>query len=330
METKSIEILRSLQHNSGLLSASALKVRTGYDKAWIRDNIYEALGFEAVNDYYSVLKVFHALLDIMRKYEYKIDWAIRHKPYHKYQYIHARFHPVTLDEFWEEWGNKQNDAIGAFLFKVADLIDKNLPVVRDMADYRILQKLVFYLASIEYWHDRDNGMWEENEEVHASSVGACVAGLQKISKHVFVPDWLIEVGQATLSSLLPRESETKETDLALLSLIFPYNVVTTEQRDQILANIEKYLVRAKGVIRYLGDKYYNKNGEAEWTMGFPWLAIIYRNMGNMEKYKYYLEKTLKVANEKHELPELYYANSSEHNENSPLGWSQALFLVAAK
>ncbi|MBW2995138.1 glycoside hydrolase family 15 [Candidatus Woesearchaeota archaeon] len=322
--------MKKLQHNSGLLSASALNVKTGYDKAWIRDNIYEALGFEAVNDTNSLLRVFHALLDIMQKHEYKIDWAIKHKPIHRYQYIHARFHPETFDEFHEEWGNKQNDAVGAFLFKVGDLLNNGIKVLRDVNDYRILQKLVWYLASIEYWHDKDNGMWEENEEVHASSVGACVAGLKKISKHVYVPDWLIEVGEQTLNSLLPRESETKEVDLALLSLIYPYDVVNEEQTKQILENVEKHLVRERGVIRYIGDKYYNKNGEAEWTMGFPWLAIIYKKIGNIDKFIHYLQKTLEVTNENKELPELYFANSAEHNDNTPLGWSQALFLVAVQ
>jgi GH15 family glucan-1,4-alpha-glucosidase len=327
MKQKSIQILKGLQHSTGLLSASALNVGTGYNKAWIRDNIYEALGFEVVNDYDSLLKVFHALFDIMLKHEYKIDWAIKHKPIHRYQYIHARFHPITLDEFYDEWGNKQNDAIGALLFKASDLLEKGLPVLRDVNDYRVMQKLVFYLGSIEYWHDKDNGMWEENEEVHASSVGACVAGLKKASKFVYVPDWLISAGEMTLQSLLPRESESKEADLALLSLIYPYNVVNEEQKKLILENVERLLVKERGVIRYIGDKYYNKGGEACWTMGFPWLAIIYKSLNDSDKFGFYFRKTMEAFNTSGELPELYYADSAEHNENSPLGWAQALYLV---
>ncbi|MBW3011958.1 glycoside hydrolase family 15, partial [Candidatus Woesearchaeota archaeon] len=110
MRSKSIQILKQLQYPTGLFSASALKVSTGYNKAWIRDNVYEALGLEAVNDFQSLMKVYWALLDIMLKHEYKIDWAIKKKPIYKHEYIHARFHPETFDEFWEEWGNKQNDA----------------------------------------------------------------------------------------------------------------------------------------------------------------------------------------------------------------------------
>jgi len=325
---KSFQILNSLRHPNGLFSAANNGASTGYDKAWIRDNIYEALGLEAVDPFLAV-RTYHALLDILLKHESKIDWAIKAKPQYTYQYIHARFDAHSMNEMWEEWGNKQNDTIGALLFKVADLMDKGFVVIRDENDYRIIQKLVCYLVSIEYWHDKDNGIWEENEEVHASSVGACVAGLMRISAYVNVPQWMIEKGRDKLNELLPRESETKDTDLALLSLIYPYDIVTEEQREQILENVEEKLLRNKGVIRYVGDQYYNQNGEAEWCFGLPWLAIIYKQTGNMSKHRFFLQKTIDAMNDNEELPELYYADSEEHNENSPLGWGQALFLVAS-
>jgi len=150
----------------------------------------------------------------------------------------------------------------------------------------------------------------------------------RISKYTDVPERLIEKGQETLNRLLPRESKTKETDLALLSLIWPYNIVTEEQREQILSNVELKLLRNRGVIRYAGDKYYNMNGEAEWTMGLAWLAIIYKRMENFTKYRFYMQKTMDTMNNEGELPELYFANSEKHNENSPLGWAQALYMIA--
>ena len=111
-------------------------------------------------------------------------------------------------------------------------------------------------------------------------------------------------------------------------MIYPYNVVNKKQAKQILKNVEGQLVRQRGVIRYVGDKYYNKDGEAEWCFGFPWLAIIYKQFGRPDKYAEYMRKSVEVMNENSEMPELYFANSEEHNENSPLGWGQALFLVA--
>jgi GH15 family glucan-1,4-alpha-glucosidase len=322
------EMLQSLQVPGGLLLAAPAQ-GTGYNKAWIRDNIYESLGLEIASPKKALL-VMHKLLDILRKHEYKIDWAIREKPSHKYQYIHARYNHETLEEYWDEWGNKQNDAVGALLFRAAEMIGKGRNLIRDKYDLRILMKIVQYLRSIRYWEDKDNGVWEKEEEVHASSVGACLAGLKAISKYVHVPKDLIEKGQEALDKILPRESETKETDLALLSLIYPYNIVSPSQRDAILKGVEGKLVRERGVIRHYGDWYYNRNGEAEWTMGFPWLAIIYKKLGDRKKFDFYMRKSRFAMNGYGHLPELYYSGSSEHNENTPLGWAQSLYLVALK
>ena len=97
-----------------------------------------------------------------------------------------------------------------------------------------------------------------------------------------------------------------------------------------MKNVEEKLVRNRGVIRYVGDKYYNNGSEAEWTFGFPWLAIIYKKLNNPEKYAHYSRKTLEAMNDKGEMPELYYGKTDEHNENTPLAWAQALSVVAAE
>lgn len=329
--------LSQLQAGSGLFRASARTVKTGYDKAWLRDNFYECLAFEYLGKWDVVRQTYRAILDIFLKHEKKIDSAILQKPQEKYQYIHARFHPDTFDEFWEEWGNKQNDAIGAILFRIGELEQhQNFRLIETVADKRIVQKLVQYLQSIEYWQDHDNGMWEENEEIHASSVGACVAGLKKIKElGIFeVDDELIQQGEATLRKLLPRESEKKFVDLALLSLIYPYDVVTEPERDHILENVEYHLVKELGVLRYKGDYYYNRDKidgtsqEAEWTFGLSWLAIIYERLGNKPKAEEYIRQAMSTVDSVGEIPELYFSNSEVHNQNSPLGWSESMFIVA--
>ena len=331
-----LKILKNLEYKSGLFAASSKKVGTGYDKAWLRDNFYECLAFEVINDWDNVLKTYRTILDIFEKHEYKINYAIMQKPEAAYQYIHPRYHPESFDEFWEEWGNKQHDSIGAILFKIGELEGKKKrSIIRGARDIRIVQKLIYYLESIEYWHDKDNGMWEEDEEVHASSVGACVAGLMMIKKktNLVVPQRLIDEGKKTLKHLLPRESKKKYVDLALLSLIWPYKVVKGKQRKIILNNVEYHLERKKGVIRYKNDAYYNKNPdgyseEAEWTFGLSWLSIIYDMIGNKNKAKEYLEKAIGTVNKKGQVPELYFSNTNKYNENSPLGWSESLFVVA--
>lgn len=330
-----LDVLHNLQYSSGLFAASNKNVSTGYDKSWLRDNFYECLAFESLKEYDVVVKTYHALIKIFLKHEYKIDYAISRKPSARHEYIHARFHPETFDEFWEEWGNKQNDSIGAILFKIGVLERRKIKLLHDENEVRIVQKLVQYLEAIEYWKDKDSGMWEEDEEIHASSIGACVAGLKAIRniKGINVPWSLINNGMEALSELLPRESEKKFVDLALLSLIYPYHVVNEQQRDAILEHVEYHLVRKKGVIRYKNDYYYNKNTdgyseEAEWTFGFSWLAIIYRNMGQFDKAKQYIRKALETINKEGLVPELYYSNTNISNENTPLGWAESLLVVA--
>jgi len=330
-----LNILRNLRAPSGLFLAADPSVRTGYDKAWLRDNFYTALGFEAAGDMDTVKNVFRAILDLFLKHEDKIHWAVENKPHETWQYIHARYNPETFEEYWEEWGNKQNDAVGAVLFKVADLESRGFHLVEGDNDKRIIQKLVDYLNSVEYWHDPDNGVWEEWEEVHASSIGACVAGLQKLSalSYITVHPGMIEKGEEALAKLLPRESASKFADLALLSLIYPYALTDRNMENIILQNIEYHLVKERGVVRYKTDKYYNKNKdgwseEAEWTMGFPWLSMVYSLRGEKEKAKKYLERCETVFAVDGKLPELYFSNTDKPNENIPLAWSEGMYIAA--
>ncbi len=330
-----LQILKNLEYESGLFSASKKESTTGYNAAWLRDNFYTGLAFERFGDWETVRKTYRAILNILLKHEYKIDWAINKKPTSKHEYIHPRYHPETFDEFWNEWGSKQNDSIGSVLFKIGELEHvKGIKIIENDDDKRIVQKLVDYLASIEYWHDEDSGIWENEEEVHASSIGACVAGLEMIKHHthIMVPKQLIDKGRESLNRMLPRESKKKFVDLALLSLIYPYNLVTKNQAKEILRNVEYHLVKRKGVIRYRDDWYYNRNPdghseEAEWTFGFSWLAIIYEQMGNKKKANHYVKKAMKTLT-KEGIPELYYSHMDMHNENVPLGWAESLFIVA--
>ena len=328
--------LEKLREPSGLFLASPKNVSTGYDKAWLRDNFYECLAFEYVGRWDVVKTTYRAILNIFLKHEAKIDAAIQQKPQHSFEYIHPRYNPKTFEEFWEEWGNKQHDAIGAILFRIGELEQhEGMSIIETPADKRIIQKLVDYLQSVEYWIDPDNGVWEEAEEIHASSVGACVAGLKKIANLDFIDvnPQLIQRGEEMLRKLLPRESEKKFADLALLSLIYPYNIVTEEERDAILDNVEYHLVKDLGVLRYKNDMYYNKDQvdnvsqEAEWTFGLSWMAIIYERMGNKPKAEEYIRKAMATVDSVGNIPELYYSHSEVHNENSPLGWSESMFVV---
>lgn len=330
-----LENLKRLMTPSGLFLASSLNVETGYDKAWLRDNVYEAMAFEYTNEWTIVAKTYHTLLDIFDKHVDKINWATTNKPFETWQYIHARYNPKTLEEFWESWGNKQHDAIGAILFKLAEFEMNGHSMLRNQKDRKMVQTLIYYICNVEYWHDADSGMWEENEEVHSSSVGAVVAGLKKwqdVGGFDIDPD-AIARGEAALHSLLPRESESKFTDLALMSLIFPYNIVPHDMAYQIVDNLVYHLAKDKGVLRYKFDHYYNKNNdgyseEAEWCFGLSWLAVIYHQLGEKTKAKEYLNRATATVTIDGKIPELYFSHTNEANENTPLGWSESMYVIA--
>lgn len=296
-----------------------------YSYVWIRDVGYTVLPYLTTTcDRYE--KAMHALLDLFRRYEWKINIHTRHKPVHLFEYIHARY-DKDLTEIKEPWGHAQNDAIGLFIWNIAQGIRHRKPILRDEKDREILQKLVWYLACVEYWDHPDNGIWEENLEVHASSVGAVVAGLQAIRLLVDVPEDLIRKGQQTLSLMLPRESITKETDLALLSLIYPYQVVERGMAQRILRNVTSKLERTYGCIRYEGDQYYNHGKEAEWCFGIPWLGLCHAVLGNRQQAQEYRQKTLKLLPDDGRMPELYIGGTNRPNGNTPLAWAVAMVLL---
>ncbi len=327
--------LRKLITPRGLFLASDQAVTTGYDKAWIRDNVYEALAFEYTGEWTVVAKAYHTLLDIFDTHIEKINWAATNKPFESWQYIHARYNPQTLEEFWESWGNKQHDAIGAVLFKLAEFELTGHSMLRNNKDRKTVQTLIYYICNVEYWHDADNGMWEEAEEVHASSIGAVLAGLKKwqeVGTMDVDPD-AIARGEKALHALLPRESESKFTDLALLSLIYPYDIIDHKMAQTIVDNLTYHLERDKGVLRYKFDQYYNKNPdgyseEAEWCFGLSWLAIIHQQLGDTDMAHKYLQKATNTVTKDGKVPELYFSNSSKANENTPLGWSESMYVVA--
>ncbi len=331
-----LDQVRKLRAPTGLFTASASDVKTGYNKAWLRDIYFMTLGFKYTGEMDVVKETAKALLQILAKHKDKITWAATNKPpYETWQYIHARYNPETFDEYWEEWGNKQNDAVGEVLYLIADCETSGNNVVETDEEKELVQMLVNYLNNIEYWNDEDSGIWEENQEVRASSIGSVVCALNCASKlpYITIPEGMIEKGAQALRTLLPRETSNRFCDLALLTLIFPFEVTTKEETEQILSNVEYFLTRDMGVIRYRNDRYYNKNKdgyseEAEWSMGLAWLSIIYARMGNLEKAEHYLERAGKTVNKDGLIPELWYSHTDKANDNTPLGWAESMYVVA--
>nr|WP_309099476.1 glycoside hydrolase family 15 protein [Fredinandcohnia onubensis] len=319
---KAIQVLDRMRLSNGAYTAS---LSNDYSYVWIRDIVYTVLPFiNEPSERYA--KAYHALLDMFKSYEWKIDIHRKKKPIYLFEYIHSRY-STDLKEMPVEWGHAQNDAIGAFLWGVGEGYRLGQKVIRDKKDIEIIQKLVDYLECLQYWQAKDNGMWEENMEVHASSLGACVAGLNAVKILVNVNEDLIKKGEEALRNLLPRESETKDTDLALLSLVFPYRVVDRDTAIKIVETVSSKLERTYGVIRYENDQYYNEGKEAEWCFGFPWLGLCYLELGQFHKASEYIAKTKRVVPDNWEVPELYVGGTNRPNGNTPLAWSVAMSFI---
>lgn len=335
---KSYKILDSIRLPHGLYIASP---SVHYSAVWIRDSLYISLPFlnKPCNTYERAI---HRLLDLMLDYEWKIDIHINEKPTEPWQYIHAKYDAQEVKELPGAWGHAQHDAVGLLLWAIGEGERHGKRILRNDKDKQVVQKLVHYLRNCEYWQDRDNGMWEEAREVHASSVGACVSGLRAVSYLVDVPQYMITKGLQALEQLGSDETDNRVADMAQLSLIYPHRVYSREMALTVLEKIEKRLLRKRGVIRYEGDSYYSTvedqgrhhplafyyGTEAEWCLALPWLAICYMELGDLDKAAKYIQHTEDIILDDGSIPELYYANTANANPNTPLGWANALYLVA--
>lgn len=348
IKNKLYKINNSLRLDNGLYVASSGQHYVNF--CWWRDIFYQSLPtFKKYPDLY--IQTYQTFLDFLIKYESKIDYLIEYPhDYNNHTVLHPRIFP-DLSEITSNWGNMQGDAIFLMLFGIGCGLDKKMIILRDKKDKEIIQKCITMYETLEYWKLRGNNCWEEDEQIHSHAIGAGLSALIKLKNHGFVvDDNKLKISRNTLDELLPRETIYRDCDLSQLQLIYPLNIVSKEQGEQILDNIETNLLRDNGVIRYVGDNYYNlasehsfithkslyypniknqlKGNELEWTFGLSYLSIIYKKMGFELVSKNYLDKVIERAGDDLMIPEGYYSKTNIKNENTPLGWSVALTIIA--
>ena len=355
---RSFEKLETLRRINGGYLASPNPGKpdgTGrYNVFWLRDIMYATYANEYLGNFSHMIRSFELVMTIMSKYRHKL--LITKIP--EKHALHARFHPNTLEELSNDWGHHQLDVVGLFLYKTGDLIKKGHNVITTMQQRELIRDLIQYVFTYRWETYPDYGMWEEGPEVHSSSVGAILAGLtmwhdeghydykyrhpMNLSEIVPVSDRYFETGGKILHELLPRESKTRNTDMAQLSLIWPYNIIDLDLQDVILEKVEKRLLGDKGVIRYVKAWYFNashtekEGNEAEWPLGIAWLSIVHNKlagrkgdkqkaMEHLRKSKNYLEKLDRLMVDGC-LPELY--TGGKPNENCPLAWAHSFHIIA--
>ncbi len=340
----SLRQIERCRYPSGLYSAvppdSAVIIPV-YRSVWIRDTIYALLAYEAVGDVDRLRDGMYALLDhVLLRWAPRVDWRIvKGLPEHDVEYLHPRYGPDGSEVRTELWGLRQDDAVGLALWGLARWHERFDLLRNDYEDFHFLQKLVWYLDRIDHPNVPDSGMWEEEgatRTVHLSSVAAVAAGLIQAARIGVkdIPDRLHHDTVLRLLRMNGKESSHHETDLALLTLVWPLGedlpLPRASQRE-ILRRVEDELLGKRGVVRYPGDQYNGCEPAApEWTMGLGFLALAWNALGERDRAVWYLRRFESVATDSAELPESWCANPG-HDEyfNSPLCWSHALHVVAS-
>lgn len=303
---------------------------------------------------------------------------------HPLDSLHAKYSSTTGRSVVKdtEWGHLQIDAISLYLLILAQMTASGLQIVFSLDEVSFIQNLVFYIESA--YCTPDYGIWERGDktnhglpELNASSIGMAKAALEAMNEldlfgarggpssviHVLADE--AQKCQAVLQSMLPRESNSKELDSGLLSIIsYPAFAVDDPQliaitRDTIVTKMQGKF----GCKRFLRDGhktpredpnrlYYEpwelrmfENIECEWPLFFCYLILDYCFKGdknNVAEYTQMLEKVMIRKDDRILLvPELYSVPADKADleqanpgsqERIPLGrcpfiWAQSLYIL---
>ncbi|XP_023325881.1 probable phosphorylase b kinase regulatory subunit alpha [Eurytemora carolleeae] len=383
---------------TGLLPA--YQVTGSEHHAWVRDNVYSvsavwalALAYRRVHDKedeknklfqleQAAVKCMRGILMAMMGQRDKVEKFKR--SFSSFDSLHAKYssrngQTVVGDK---EWGHLQIDAVSLYLLFIAQMTASGLQIVFTLDEVAFVQNLVFYIECA--YVTPDYGIWERGDksnqsivELNASSIGMAKAALEAMNKldlfggrggppseiHV-LPDEAVKCA-AVLESMLPRESNSKETDAAILSIIgFPaFAVPQADLVAKTLSTIQEKLGGRFGMKRFLRDGYKTaiedptrlhyepwelrlfENIECEWPLFFCYLVINYCFQGeeDLAKDVMVMLDTLTVEMEGFWMvPELYkvpedkvgveYANPGKADREvggrCPFMWAQSLYIIA--
>ena len=383
---------------TGLLPAStAITAHGDYTDAWVRDNVYSILCVWGLGLSYkkympdnqrsyflgqSVVKLMRGLLLSMMRQSDKVEKF--KNSLNPIDALHAKYGTksglsVVGDD---EWGHLQIDATSIFILMIAQMTASGLRIIYTVDEVNFVQNLVHYISRA--YCTPDFGIWERGHkintgatEINCSSVGMAKAALEAIdgfnlfgnvtSKEAMIHVIPSDVARSrfSLKNLLPRESSSKETDAALLSIIgFPaYAIEDKELVNKTKEKIIKKLAGTYGCKRFLLDGHqssiedhtrlhYEKEElrefediESEWPLFYTYLLLDALMREDTEEIKIYREKLEPLFIEEDDqrlLPELYYvpkelieaekenpgSQKRVPNENLPLVWAQSLYLLS--
>ena len=188
-----LNAMESLRRPNGAFNASTT---SAYRAVWLRDHLYTTYAYSYLGDFEKLLEGIWLAFDYLKGTDERGRKGQKRKMMRRIAspvdvpggVIHTKCDADTLEEITADdgWKHHQLCWLGLFLHMVGDLDFKNVRVLRDGEDIDILQLVVFYLRSVEYWIKPDYGMWEECKIRHSSSIGAVMEGLSNIRKRRIV------------------------------------------------------------------------------------------------------------------------------------------------
>ncbi|XP_060070242.1 probable phosphorylase b kinase regulatory subunit alpha [Ylistrum balloti] len=344
-----------------------------HDHAWVRDNVYSIMAVWGLAQAYKK----NADLDEDRAKTYELEQAVvklmrgllrcmmmQVDKLEKFKYtqspkdaLHAKYSsktgkPVVGDD---EWGHLQIDATSLYILTLAQMTASGIQIVYTLDEVAYIQNLVFYIESA--YRTPDYGIWERGDktnhglpELNSSSIGMAKAALEAINEldlfgarggptsiiHV-LPDEAQQC-QAILHSMLPKESNSKEIDAALITVIsYPaFAVDDVRLISETRQHIQQQLEGKYGFCRFLRDGYKTAKEdpsrlyyepwelqmfekiECQWPMFFAYFLLDGLFNGNEEqiiKYKDLLDSVLKKREDGVlMMPELYTVPAEKVDE----------------
>uniref|UniRef100_A0A0B7AGG0 Phosphorylase b kinase regulatory subunit n=1 Tax=Arion vulgaris TaxID=1028688 RepID=A0A0B7AGG0_9EUPU len=281
--------------------------------------------------------------------------------------LHSTFDMMTGDPTYrdDEYEHLQIDAVALFLLFLSQMISSGLQVIYSTDEVNFVQNLVFYVERA--YRTPDYGMWERGSkynngstEIHASSIGMAKAALEAVNgcnlfgeygaawSVIFVDIDAHNRNRTIFETILPRESNSKNTDASLLPTVsWPAFAIHEEQvRNRTINKVIRKLKGESGIKRFLRDgyktviedrsrKYYrpaeikNFDGiESEWPMFYVYLLIdsIFRNDKEEQKhYQELVDKLLFESSDGQLLPMFFYVPKQLIEKEKAVPGSQVKF-----
>lgn len=234
-----------------------------------------------------------------------------------------------------EYNHLQLDVVCLYLLYLVQMITSGLEIVYSMEEVALVQNLVYYIERA--YRTPDFGTWgrgtkynDGSPEVSASAIGLAKTALEAVngfnlfgdkgSNHsvIYADIDAHNRNRSIFETLLPRESNTKNTDVSLLATI-SYPAFATQNEELYLATkarIVKHLKGDYGFKRFIRDgygteledlerRYYQKgetldfeNVENEWPIFYIFMIIdgIFKdNQSQVDEYQELISKRMVYA-----------------------------------